>query len=222
MKTLFQMLLLCAITAFTACGGPDGQKVEAETAKTEADVSAAAKVYSINSGASMVNWVGAKPTGEHMGTLQIKDGNLAVVNGNITGGQFTLDMGSLVVTDLEPGQGKEDLEGHLKTGDFFEVEKYPTGKFTITSVQPTTGVANATHEITGNLTMKNTTKSVTFPAKVNVSGNEISAVTPSFTIDRTEWGIKYNSSSLADTAKDKIINDEIGLVINLQANAAAM
>ncbi|MFK7935268.1 MAG: YceI family protein [Saprospiraceae bacterium] len=222
MKTLFQMLLMFTVVGFmTACGGPEGQKVEAGAAKEEAKAATTAKAYTIDAGASQVNWVGAKPTGTHMGTLQISGGNLAVVNGNITAGEFTLDMGSITVTDLAAGEGKEKLEGHLKTGDFFEVEQHPKGTFAITSVKPAQGIEDATHEITGNLTMKGITKSVTLPANVNITDSKITAVTPSFTIDRTEWDIVYKSGSLADTAKDKVINDEIGLVINLAANAGA-
>ncbi|MEL7019979.1 MAG: YceI family protein [Bacteroidota bacterium] len=222
MKTLFQMLLVIAAVGFiTACGGPEGQKVQAEEAKEEAAAPTTAKAYAVDANSSQINWVGAKPAGQHMGTLKITNGNLAVVDGNITAGDFTLDMTSITVTDLEAGKGKEDLEGHLKTGDFFEVEKFPTGSFAITGVKPVTGTEGATHEITGNLTMKGVTKGVTLPANINITDGKITAVTPNFTIDRTEWNIKYNSASLVDTAKDKIINDEIGLVINLTANAAA-
>lgn len=221
MKTLFQMLVLFTFVGFmTACGGPEGKKVEAEAAQTEAEAASTAKVYAVDSGSSMVNWVGVKPTGQHMGTVKVSNGNIAVVDGNITAGEFTLDMNTITVNDLEPGQGKEKLEGHLKTGDFFEVEKFNTGKFAITSVKPAQGIEDATHEITGNLTLRDITKSVTLPANVNITDNKISAVTPSFKIDRTEWGITFKSTTIG-TAADNIINDEIGLVINLTANAAA-
>ena len=117
---------------------------------------------------------------------------------------------------MKAGEGKEDLEGHLKTGDFFETEKFPTGQFVITKVAPASGQPNVTHNITGNLTLKGVTKSVTFPANVIAAGNKISAVTPAFKINRTEWGIKYGSGLLG-TPADKIIHDEIALVVNLQA-----
>ena len=220
MKSLFSIFsFLFIATLFVACGGPEGEKVEAEDAVETTETTAAdAVTYNVDRGASQIVWTGAKPTGTHTGTVSISDGKLMVADGNITGGEFMLDMGSITVTDLKPGEGKEDLEGHLKTGDFFEVEKYPSGKFVITGATPVSGNGDVTHNLTGNLTMKNTTKSVTIPVNVAVMDNKISAQSKAFKIDRTEWGINYNSGSLADTAKDKIINDEIGLVVTLVAN----
>lgn len=222
MKTLFQMLLFVAfLGSFAACSSaPEGKQVEAKAAKEETKAPTTAKVYTVDTNSSQVNWVGTKPTGQHMGTLQLSGGNLAVVDGAITAGEFTLNMNSITNTDMKAGEGKEDLEGHLKNNDFFEVEKFSTGKFVITDVKTAEGIADATHEITGNLTLKDQTKSVTLPANVNITDNKITAVTPSFTIDRTIWGITYKSTT-AGALKDKAINDQIGLVINLTANAMA-
>lgn len=219
MKNFFGFFaLLLSISLFTACGGPEGEKVEAEAAQTEATATAEAVNYTIDTGASNIVWTGAKPTGQHTGNLKLSGGNLSIADGNITAGEFTIDMNSLENTDLKAGEGKEDLEGHLKTGDFFEVEKYPTAKFVVTNVAPVTGDAQVTHKVTGNLTMKDVTKSVSIPVNVAVMGDKVSAQSKAFTIDRTEWGVSYNSGTLASTAKDKIINDEVGLVITLVAN----
>ena len=79
------------------------------------------------------------------------------------------------------------------------------------------GIEDATHEIEGNLTLKGITKGVKIPAHISITEGKVSAVTPAFTINRTEWGINYKSGVIG-TAADKIINDEVGLVINLVAN----
>lgn len=219
MKSTFSFFtFVLTLAFFTSCSNaPEGQKVDAEEAKTEATAAAEAVSYTVDTEASVIRWTGAKPTGQHMGTVNVSGGSLAVADGNITAGEFTIDFASLAVTDLQAGQGKEDLEGHLKTGDFFEVEKFPTGTFTVTSVDAVEGEEGVTHKVTGNLTMKGITKSVSIPANVAVMGDKISAQSTDFTIDRTEWGITYNSGTLA-TAKDKIINDEVGLVVTLVAN----
>lgn len=221
MKILAPFLFLFVAGLFlTACNaGPEGEKIEAEAAKADMTTKAGA-TYTVDGPGSQIVWTGSKPTGNHSGTINITDGKLMAENGQLTGGEFDLDMTSITVTDLQPGQGKEDLEGHLKTGDFFEVEKYPNGKFVITNVEATSGKPGVTHTITGNLTMKDQTKSVSIPANVAVSGDVISAVAPNFTIDRTEWGIVYNSQGLASTAKDKIIYDEVGLNLQVKANKA--
>ena len=102
----------------------------------------------------------------------------------------------------------------MKTGDFFEVEKFPTAKFEITQVAPADDRNDATHYITGNLTIRDVTKQVKLPATVSMSGNSIMAETPAFVIDRQLWGIDYEGMS------DDLIKNDIGLVIKLQASRA--
>jgi len=163
-------------------------------------------------------WTGTKIGGQHTGIIGLSKGTLEVTDGNVSGGEFTIDFTTLECLDLKPGEGKEDLEGHLKAGDFFEVEKFPTGTFKVTSVDAVADNQTVTHNITGNLTMKGITKSVTIPANIAMMGDKVSAQSTAFTIDRTQWGIVYKSGTLAATAKDKIINDEVGLVVTLVAN----
>ena len=174
-------------------------------------------VYRLDSG--KLNWVGSKAIGDsHSGTINLTNGKLAVAEGKVQAGDFVIDMASITCTDLEAGKGKEKLEGHLKAPDFFDVAKFPTGAFEITSVTPTTGVADVTHNVKGNLTLKGVKKSITIPTNISIAGGKVSAVSPSFTINRTEWGISYGSGSIVDLAKDKIINDDIALVLELTAS----
>lgn len=220
MKNIFGIFtLLLAVSLFTACkNSPKGEKVEAKEAMEEKAASTTAMSYGVDTQASKIMWTGTKVTGQHMGTIGLSAGTLAVTDGNISGGEFTIDFTTLAVTDLKAGEGKEDLEGHLKTGDFFEVEKFPTGTFKVTSIDAVAGNETITHNVTGNLTIKGITKSVTIPTNVAMMGDKITAQSSAFKIDRTEWGIVYGSGTLAATAKDKIINDEVGLVITLVAN----
>lgn len=219
MKNLMVLFLSVAMLGFvTSCSNsPKGEKAEATAAKGEAaKASAAAKTYTVDTGASSVTWTGTKPTGSHHGTIKLSNGTLSVKDGNIEAGSFIIDMNSIECTDLKAGEGKEKLEGHLKNNDFFEVEKFPTGMFTITKVEAVAGGGDVTHNITGDLKMKDITKSITFGANVAAAGNALSAVTPAFKVNRTEWGITYKSG-ITGTVKDKMINDDIALVINLQA-----
>lgn len=221
MNTTIKFLLaLCCVVVLAACGNaPAGEKVEAEEAvETPAETSTTAISYNVDTEASQVNWIGAKPTGDqHTGFIKLNNGELFVENGNITGGSFEINMNSISVTDDMPADKKARLEGHLKTGDFFEVENFPTGKFEIASVEAVSGVEGATHKVTGNLTMKDITKSVTIPVKVELTENGLMASTPSFTINRTEWDVMYNSGVIG-TVKDKLINDDVALTLNLSAS----
>lgn len=218
MKNLIYLIPFLALSlVLNSCSkAPEGKKAVTEAAKgMAAKATAAATTYKVGANSS-VSWVGSKPGGKHMGKFNVSNGELKVNNGNIEAGNFTIDMTSNQVTDLQPGKGKEDLEGHLGNGDFFEVNKYPTGMFTITSAKAVSGKPNVTHSVTGDLKLKDKVHSVTFDANINVGAGKVSAVTPSFTINRTNWGINY-SSGIINTAKDKIINDEVAIVISLNA-----
>lgn len=216
-NSILLSLFVMALFIFS-CGGPEGTQVTSEEATEVVGSTAAAATYTVDAAASNIKWAGTKLVGSgHEGTIAISEGKLAVVDGNIVGGKFVIDMTSLATTDLE-GESKGKLEGHLKSGDFFDVEKFSTANFDIASITPVTGTEGITHTITGNLTMKGETRSITIPANVSISGDMIKATAPDFVIDRTEWGVKYGSQgSIADLAKDNVINDNIGLSIMLVA-----
>ncbi len=129
-------------------------------------------------------------------------------------------MNSLANTDLEAGNGKEDLEGHLKSEDFFDVAKHPVANFTVVSAQavPAGNEGTATHQVTGNFTMKGETRSIAIPVIVSMDGDMLKIASTDFVIDRTEWGVMYGADgSIADIAKDDIINDNVGLNLQIVA-----
>lgn len=217
MKKAFILSFAFVAVLFTACQNSAPTDAAATTETPAAEPAAAtAGALPVNVQNSVIEWVGSNPTGFHTGTIKLQGGELTVTDGNLTAGKFTIDMNSLANTDL-PAEKKGDLEGHLKNADFFEVEKHPTGTFEITSVQPLTGdPSGATHTVAGNLTLKGIAKPISFPAKLTVAGGKVMADTPEFTINRTDWGIKYNSG-LIGTVKDKLIDDNVKLKIKLEA-----
>ena len=170
-----------------------------------------------NPASSNIEWEGAKPTGRHNGTISLQNGELMLTDGAIVGGKFIIDMNSINNMDLKDADDNAKLVGHLKSPDFFDVEKYPTAVFQITSVEPISGNADASHNITGNLTMKEITKSISFPAMITINDANVTATSNAFVIDRTLWNVQYGSKTLFKELKDKFINDEISLKINLSA-----
>ncbi len=217
MKNFFYLLLLAVFV--TACGGPEGEAVAASDAQDETTTTemVSSAQYNVDPAASVVNWEGAKIAYGHTGTLPVTTGQLMVAEGNIVGGKFVLDLKAMTSTDLE-GKKAADLIGHLQGEDFFDVAKYPMANFVITQVQEATNEDGRTHDITGNLSMHGESRSITIPATVSIEGGTLKATTPKFTIDRTQWNVSYNSTSIEGLAKDKIINDNIGLEIVLVAN----
>lgn len=163
------------------------------------------KEIKVDAEKSNVTWKGYKVTGEHEGTISIKSGTILMDGDKLTGGTFVIDMTTINTTDLS-GDSKGKLDGHLKSGDFFGVEKNPTATLVITKAE---GSGN-TYTVTGDLTIKGITNPVTFPMSIN--GNTAKA---DVKIDRTKYDIKYGSASFFDNLKDKAIYDEFDLNVNL-------
>ena len=176
--------------------------------------SAPQTTYKVDTSASKVIWKGYKVTGEHTGTVIIKNGQLNMTDDKLVSGSFEIDMTSIKVTDLS-GDMKGKLEGHLKSGDFFGVEKYPTAKFTITRAIPQDSKGN--YKIIGNLTIKESTHSVKFFANVQKGSKGITA-SGKVTVDRSEYDVRYGSGSFFDGLGDKTIYDEFELDVNLVAS----
>ncbi|PPK87645.1 polyisoprenoid-binding protein YceI [Neolewinella xylanilytica] len=214
MKSIFPVFLLALLVA--ACG-PSGTEVESSDAVAAAEAVPATATFTVDTSASEVTWEGSKKIGGgHEGIIPIESGTLTANGEELVGGQFVLDITRLENRDLD-GEGKGKLEGHLKSADFFDVAQHPTAMFEITSVTPVDGEQDYNHNITGNLTLKGTSRSITIPANITMSGGQITASTPDFVIDRTEWGMEYGSGSIAGIAQDNIINDEVGLNLSLVA-----
>ncbi len=165
--------------------------------------------HTVNPAKSSLKWLGKKVTGQHNGTVDVKSGSLTVNGEQITGGTFVLDMTTIKVDDIpQSDKGNASLVGHLKSDDFFSVDKHKEATFKITKVEAKAGENGATHQITGDLTIKGITHSITFPAKVILQNSGFVA-TAKFTIDRTKWDIKYGSASIFSGIGDKAIYDDI-------------
>lgn len=159
--------------------------------------------------ASTIEWTGKKITGSsHHGTIQLKDGFLKLTEeGQLTGGEFIMDMNTITVTDLS-GENKEKLEGHLNNDDFFGVNNHPTAKLVITEATKKSGNV---YSVTGDLTIKGKTEPVTFDMNVN---ND--TATAQVAIDRTKFGIRYGSGSFFDNLGDNTINNNFTLDVKLK------
>ena len=164
---------------------------------------------SINVKQSMVNWTGYKVLGNHTGSVKFVSGSLEFNDANVlTGGMLTVDMNSINCTDLQAGQGKEKLEGHLKSDDFFGTNKYPNATIKIKKVI-SRGKAGE-YKVVADLTIKNITKEIKFDA--SVMNNKATA---NLKIDRSDFDIRYGSGSFFDNLGDNTIYDEFDLSVNI-------
>lgn len=189
---MIKVLMISALTFFVG--------VDAKDVKVDVD-------------ASTVAWVGKKVTGQHNGVIGLKGGRLEMEDGKLTGGIFTIDMPSIECQDLS-GDSKGNLEGHLKSDDFFGVEKYPTATFVITKAVPQ---GPGKYKVVGNITIKGKTEEIQFPASIEEKDGKVMA-SAALTIDRSKFDIRYGSGSFFDNLGDKTIYDDFELTINLVAN----
>ncbi len=222
MKRIFLNAIVIAATglAFTACKNNNNEANVSE-AKEVAQAEEEASQFEVDTAVSVIEWQGAKPTGNHTGTIKVSEGSFMANDSVIESGTFVIDMNSIVVTDLE-GDEKKNLEAHLKgtvegkEGDFFNVTEYPEATFEVTGITEEEGQAM----LQGNLTIKEETKNISFPVNINQEGESIEITSEDFTIDRTKWNVNYGSKSVFDGLGDNFINDDIELKINLKAKKA--
>ncbi|MEZ2444574.1 YceI family protein [Chitinophaga sp. RCC_12] len=213
----FALLLTLA-----ACGGASTDQAKTEEKKEAAVTGGAA--YTIDTATTTVQWRATHKGGfaPRFGTIKVADGSLNVENGAVTGGSFDVNLTTLAVDPAsvtEPDKKASDLEGHLKSPDFFDVAKYSSAKFVITSVAPFDStkqkslLPGATNLISGNLTLKDSTLNITFPAQIVVAESGVTA-NAKFVIDRSSWGINYKTEG---SPENWMISKDVEIGFSLKA-----
>lgn len=209
LRTLF--MLPAFIFLLAACSTtPKGDEAMVGDAK-EVDSTAGTEIYA-DTASSRIGFTGNGVGKNHPGYFKLSSGFLKVADGKVVGGNFVIDTRSLKL-DQQEEMFQTKLKGHLLGADFFDVEKFPTAQFEITSVEPyqnekgdSSLVEGANSRINGNFTLKGVAKNVSFPARLDTDGKTFSAKA-NFNIDRTLWGLNYgNDKSLKDKFISEIVN----------------
>jgi polyisoprenoid-binding protein YceI len=207
-QKIIGLLLVTLLSAGVTQAAPP--KAAKATAKVTADTT-------LKKVEGQVKWTGYGVGKSHGGTIDIKSGEIKLKNNEITSAEFVLDMTTLNTPD------SDKLKTHLKSADFFEVEKYNEAKFKTTKVEVTKnletklGVTN--YALTGDLTIKGKTEPITFLATVNQDGQKFSTMANAEISDRTKYGIVYNSKQFETVSKlgNKLIEDNIKIEIEAKA-----
>lgn len=214
-QLLLTTALIIATVYVTACRDTAATAALPETATTvtmdNVDTTGAIG-YELQLPQSIIKWKASHVAGGgHEGTLNLLAGNLAADGtGKWIGGYFEIDMNTIRITDMKEDK-RGDVEKHLKDDDFFAVKKYPRASFMFTQAIPT---GNNTFAITGNLSLKDITQTITFPATLEPAGDIVRSHA-SFSINRTRWGVNYQSGSIFSSLKDDIIEDMIPITLEL-------
>lgn len=203
-----KFLTIVAIGAAVVSCKKKADEAMTTDAEEVATSEAAATKYMVNATESVIEWTGYKPTGKHNGTIKIGSGSFTVNNGTLESGSFMINMNSLA-----DSEANAKLEGHLKSADFFDVEKHASADFEVTGFE----IVDGKSMLSGNLTLKDTKNNVTFPVTTTEDGDTFTLTSEMFTIDRSKWNVQYGSKSFFDDLGDKFINDDIELKVTVKA-----
>lgn len=214
------LLALFVLAFLPSCSNtPKGDN--AAIGDKEKAATATGQTFTVDTAASRIHFVGNGVGKNHPGKFKLSAGTVSVSGNQVTGGQFLIDIKSMEMEQKEaPIQQK--LRPHLLSGDFFDADKFGTAKFEITKVEPykpgsqdASIVEGANFNVSGNLTLKEDTKNITFPARIDLDGNMLKAKA-NFNIDRTQWRMNYGNDK---TLGDKFISETVNIEMDLQAKA---
>lgn len=207
------IICLVSISVLFACGTENKEVVinsiaqDLESTKAATDTIIEQTMFKVtNDSSSVLKWTGSTFIKSHFGTVNF-EGALGIFEGKLVSGDLTFDMNTINTEDLNGGK-KQKLDDHLKGEDFFDVEKFSKAYLKIKNYDG--------KNITGDLTIKEVTKEISFPAILEITQNSIIGKAD-FTINRTEYGIIYSSGNFFDLAKDRIISDNITFNVSIKA-----
>jgi len=210
-------ILSILMLGISGCKKPEGKKTEAKEAQEVKKETTGLETYKIQPQESELHWTGTKPTGQHNGTVKIKEGTIKMNDQGIQNATVVFDMTQIVNKDLEKENMKKKLEDHLKSKDFFDVKNHPEAKFELTNTSKLEEESKFTHKISGNLTVKDISKNISFKVKVNEEGEMVRIHSEKFLIDRTKWNVNYKSKSVFDDLKEGFIHDDIEIKLKTMA-----
>lgn len=211
-KLSFSYLILIIIPFFFGCGG--AVKEENKNNASASSVTLGQK-YLIDTKESVLTWEGSMVFDfdeEHIGYVHMSKGELMIEKDSLVGGTVEIDMNTIEYGDKE---NKNTPIKHLKSPDYFDVEKFPISTFDITKVE-SVNVRSKTIKVTGNLTIKGITNPITIPAEIELKDGIVKA-SGKVIIDRTQWGIRYRSGKFYDNLADNAVSDDIEIHMKIIA-----
>ena len=226
------LLILCLTIPIMAQSANNRETLKSSGALKQIERKAsAAPTIIINSRMSSLEWEGGLKVvnKNHNGNLKLKSGNIYLNKGNKISGNILINMTSMTNIDLSDSK-KEYLIGHLRSQDFFHVERFPVASLKIKNSKILEKQSNGKYnmEISGDLTIKSVTKPVIFTALVDL-GSDIKSASGTMKFNRIDFGVQYRSEMKLDDAQsfwndmqttkkttmDKVIKDQIEVKFNI-------
>lgn len=167
--------------------------------------------FEIDLAESRLEWLGRNLLNKHWGTVAIRSGFLEFGGGQVTGGEFVIDLTRIECSDLHGHDLHDVLIDHLHSDDFFDTANFPEATYRITSSEPvndaTPGMPNL--RLHGDLTLKGVTSPLTLDAATGLTPEGIPAAQASFSLDRTQWNVIYGSARFFQRLAGHLVNDFI-------------
>ena len=170
--------------------------------------SSLAQEYSLNTSSSELKWTGTELTTKiHYGSIDFKSGTITLSEGQPVGGKFVVNMTTLKNEDL-PEAYRGRLEGHLKSDDFFSVDKFSEAILEITGSNK---LSSGSFDVNGNLTIKGITEPISF----SMSPSDDYWIA-NLTFDRSKYNVRFRSGTFFENLGDKLIYDDIVIETKLR------
>ncbi|SKB74495.1 Polyisoprenoid-binding protein YceI [Soonwooa buanensis] len=174
------------------------------------------QVYVVDTMNSKIEWKGFKvfktDNTSHFGSIKFENGEVTINENKLESGKFVVALNTLTNSDIKDAEESAKLNGHLKSADFFDVEKFPTASYEITKVSEAPAGGDYNTVLDGNLTIKGITKPMSFNANVKTGEGELQIATEPKDISREEFGIKFQIP-----AANGLIKDEINIQMLMKA-----
>jgi rhodanese-related sulfurtransferase len=172
--------------------------------------------YDIELSESTLDWTGRKMGKKHYGSVGLKSGRINVKGGEVRG-KLVVDMEKIWNWDISNVEYNSMLIGHLKSRDFFEVDKYPEALIEIISskVLDSGFLGDANYELTANLIIKGISREINFLASIRGEAEEI-IFNSHFDIDRSEWNVKYGSEKFFAKLGMHLVSDLVSIDVILK------
>lgn len=215
-KVILSALMVSAV--MVSCSD-NGTKTEAKDAvAVEVTQTETTQSYAMVAEGSRVDWRASHLGGvqPRFGKIMLKSAEVMTTDNAVTNATVVMDMNNFTVENFEDQESIDKLSGHLKSDDFFKVAAHPVSTFELTSIEAQEGDYNS--KITGNLTILDATKSISFNANVMVTDASVSIKSEDFVVNRTDWGLTYNTEGTEGVPTDYLISNDVGFTIDVTVN----
>lgn len=179
--------------------------------------------YRLDPAASVLEWIGRNINNRHYGRIPFREGELVIAAGELQRGTIVLEMGGINDLDLQDDGYRQMLVNHLKSADFFDVDRYPVAAIALSGWQPLPGATAGTpdHLVQGEVTIKGITRQLAFPATITPQEDGSIKAQAILAIDRTDWRISYGSGKLFEKLGMHLVHDRIDIELFILARRDA-